>query len=248
MILGLRQFLCDPLGMRHTSRVLVIAANVALMFATVLAGPAMAQPSPAAIDVTPDWRGSRDAMPASYAWLNDYTPSDTYTIVVVRGMRRAGVLKRLGGVKRRLSDKTPNEAGLYYFDHLKSDYTGPRVVQVQRRGHAVVVYAPYGILRENALAKLSRRGVAAEFFTDVELDTYVTVAKRGALVRSFDAGFRPPKKGSLPAEEGLDWGARKQNIWATAWAFNERLTRTHISREWFDDVHPTFVMKKGSLL
>jgi hypothetical protein len=188
-------------------------------------------------------------MPSAYAWLDSATPIDTYTIVVVRGSSRATVVHDLGGVKRQLPDKTPSQAGLYALDHTGADYSTPRIVQVQRRGHAIVVYAPYGILRDNAaLAKMSQRGLATEFTTDVEYDTYVTVAKHGRVIRFFDAGFKPPKKGALPAEASLDWGTRHQNIWATAWAFDERLTLTHISQAWFNRPHPTLIAKPGALL
>ncbi len=217
-----------------------------LLGALVLAAPAGARPDHS-LRETSDWQGSREAMPERYSWLNNYTPWDTYTIVVVRGIRPAAVLKALGGVKRRTADKTPHQALGYVFEHLGSDAV-PRIVQVQRRGHAVVIYAPLGILSDRALARLSRRGVAAEFITTVELDTYVTVAKHGKIRRSFDAGFKPPRKGALPSEADLDWGTRRQNIWATAWAFNERVTLTHISREWFEGSHPTFIMKKGALV
>ena len=225
-----------------------------LLLAAVVGASALAeapQTKPVSAESTrtaADWRGSRDAMPDDYSWLDDTTPSDTYTIVVVRGMGRPGVLRHLGGVKRQLSDRTPDKAENYVFKHMRADYSAPRVVQVQRRGHAIVVYAPSGVLEDDALAKMSRRGVAAEFFTDVEWDTYVTVAKKGRVVRSFDAGFKPPKKGALRAEGGLDWGRRHQNIWATAWAFDERLTLTHITQRWFDRAHPTYVAKLGALL
>ena len=126
---------------------------------------------------------------------------------------------------------------------MHADYSMPRVAQVQRRGHAVMVYLPYGFLDDELLAGLSRRGVATAFFTDVELDTYVTVARDGTVVRQFDAGFQPPREGRLAAERGLDWGKKRQNVWATAWAFNERVTRTHLSREWFEGAHPTYVLK-----
>ncbi|MBB6628218.1 hypothetical protein H5V45_12890 [Nocardioides sp. KIGAM211] len=222
---------------------------VRLLLATVLGTAGLVGPplTTAASARTDDWHGSRHAMPGKYAWLDDITPSDTYTIVVVRGMGRAAVVRHLGGVKRKLAAMTPTEAETYLFDHVTADYSWPRVVQVQRRGHAVVVYAPYGVLDDAALARLSRHGRAAEFFTDVELDTSVTVAKKGEVVRQFDAGFKPPKEGALRAERGLDWGAPDQNVWATAWAFDERISRTHISRTWFDQAHPTFIAKKGAL-
>lgn len=88
-----------------------------------------------------------------------------------------------------------------------------------------------------------REGRAAHFTTTVELDTYLTVARRGKVVRFFDAGFRPPRRGALPEESGLDWGARRQNTHATAWAFLERVTRIRVSREWFEGAHPAFVFR-----
>ena len=107
-----------------------------------------------------------------------------------------------------------------------------------------MVYVPYNFVTSRQVARLSRHGTVASFSTTVEYDTYVEVARRGHVIRRFDAGFQPPKDGALKAEEGLDWGARRQNIWATAWAFNERLTRTHISRTWFTSAHPTYLLKE----
>jgi hypothetical protein len=190
----------------------------------------------------PDWKGSRHAKPRDYRWLNDYTPEDTYTVVVVRGMREARVIKLLGGVKQSLSDMTPVQADTYLVDHTDSEtYSSPNLVQVARRGHAVVVYAPMNMIRGKAIDRMSRHGVATSFFTDVELDTYLTVSKHGRRVREFDPLFRPPTSGALPQERGLPWGKPKANVFATAWAFNERLTLTHLSEEWFNSPHTTFV-------
>ncbi|MEI5673737.1 MULTISPECIES: DUF6461 domain-containing protein [unclassified Nocardioides] len=191
-----------------------------------------------------DWRGDRQAKPSAYAWLNDYTPSDTYTVALVRGLRPKAVLRTLGGVRRDLDGRTPQEAEEYVFDHMSDDYEGPPVVQVERHGKATVVYLPYNFVPDRLLARLSRRGVVTAFSTTVEQDTYLTVAKKGRIIRRFDAGFRPPRKGALRQEKGLDWGKRDQNIWATAWAFNERVGRTHVSQEWFQGDHPTYVLRK----
>ena len=233
-------------------------AVVAALVATCVAGPgpttgaASAAPAPSAVVDTsaaaaPDWQGDRQAMPAAYSWLDDHTPTDTYTVVLVRGIGVKAALRTLGPVEKQLRDKTPRQAENYVFDHSGSTgYDWPRVAQVARRGHAVWIYLPYDFLPDDLLARLSRRGVAAGFSTTVELDTYVTVAKDGRVVRHFDAGFQPPATGALPAEQGLDWGARRQNIFATAWAFNERLTRTHVSREWFERTHPTYVLERLS--
>ena len=186
-------------------------------------------------------------MPAAYSWLDDHTPSDTYTVVLVRGIGVKAALRTLGTVKRQLRDRTPTQAETYVLDHSgSSGYDWPAVVQVARRGQAVWLYLPYSFLPDDLLARLSRRGVAAGFSTTVELDTYVTVARDKRVIRHFDAGFEPPRAGALPAEEGLDWGARRQNVFATAWAFNERLTRTHISRSWFQATHPTYVLEELS--
>jgi len=189
-----------------------------------------------------DWRGSRHAQPRAYAWLNDHTPIDTYTILVVRGTSLTQVVELLGGVDRALPEQTPAQADQYFMDHLNPQtYTGPHIVQVARRGHAVVVYAPDNGISSKAVDDLSRQGLATSFYTDVNLDTYVDVSIHGRTVRSFDAGFRPPKRGALPQERGLPWGKRHQNIWATAWAYGERLTGTHLSEDWFNSPHQTFI-------
>lgn len=240
----------DPRMLKVVAVLLAVLGVLGVSVSGAAAGAEPSRTAPGGIisSNVPDWQGSAHAMPSRYAWLDDITPSDTYTVVVVRGLSRQAVVRALGGVKRGLPDQTPAQALDYVSDHIRPDYSTPRLVQVARRGHAVVVYAPYGVLENRALARLSRGRIAAEFFTDVEYDTYVTVAKRGRVVRQFDAGFRPPKKGALPAEQGLDWGAKHQNIWATAWAFDERLTLTHLSRHWFVRAHPTLIVKRGAFL
>jgi hypothetical protein len=239
-----------PLVLKVVAALLAAVLGVSVCDVAAVAAPARTAPTGVISSNVPDWWGSAHAMPSRYRWLDDVTPADTYTIVVVRGLSRRAVLRAMGGVKRTLPDQTPDQALDYVFDHMgpSPDYRIPRVAQVQRRGHAVVVYAPYGILEDSALAGLSRGRVAAEFFTDVDADTYVTVAQRGRVVRQFDAMFKPPKQGALPAEQGLDWGARHENTWATAWAFDERLTLTHLSRSWFEGAHPTVVLHPGALL
>lgn len=218
------------------------------LFLLVLPLLLAAMPVGGASAATPDWRGSRSAQPSAYSWLNDYTPQDTYTIVVVRGMRLSRVVALLGGVKRSLPRQTPGQADQYYMEHLNPDtYSGPHIVQVARRGHAVVVYSPDNGITEDAVNQMSRHGIATSFFTDVELDTYVTVSKHGRQIRNFDAGFRPPRAGALPEERGLPWGKSDQNIWATAWAYSERLTRTHLSEGWFNSRHRTFIAAGDAL-
>lgn len=55
-----------------------------LLAVTLLAEavPAGADPPPAARD----WKGDPHAMPSSYSWLGNDTPSDTYDVAVVRGL------------------------------------------------------------------------------------------------------------------------------------------------------------------
>jgi hypothetical protein len=197
--------------------------------------------SPAASAVVPagtdDWHGSRHVMPSSYDWLNEYTPDYDYDLVIVRGLAPAGVRRTLGTTTRRLPDMAPGRAEGWTFHH---SYETPPIVVVDRRGLAVWVYLPAWFLGEDEIAALSRKGLAAHFTTTIELDTYVTIAKRGEVVRDFNAYFQPPPHGALPEEEGLDWGSRHQNVWATAWAFLERVSRIHVSRDWFNDKHPTY--------
>ncbi|GAA1794821.1 hypothetical protein GCM10009795_045450 [Nocardioides hankookensis] len=213
--------------------------TLVLVLSALAASSASAAPAP-----PDDWHGSKTVMPSAYAWLNDYTPEVDYDLLVIRGLTAGQVRHRLGTVKRRLTDLTPSEAESWVDDHTDDRfYTAPAVAQVARRGPAVIVYVPYWGQSDKTIKKLSRGGLAVHFTTTVELDTYLTVARRGTIVRWFDAGFRPPRNGALPEEEGLDWGARHQNIWATAWAFMERVSRIHISEEWFDLDHPTYVFR-----
>jgi len=217
----------------------VLVALLSLLPAIVLLPGA-----PARAD-TKDWIGDPHVMPSAYSWLSAEDPSDTYEITIVRGKKTAArVLQDLGAVRKELGKMTPDQALAYEIDHVSmDDYVGPEVVQVERLGPAVVIYQPYGFTASSRIEALSSRSLVASFETTVELDTYVTVARRGKVIRQFDAGFKPPAHGALPEEAGLDFGAKRQNIWATAWAFDERVTRIHLSREWFDSPHPTYVLK-----
>ncbi len=211
----------------------------------VLALLSLAAPSTASGSMAdPDWKGDRHVMPEAYSWLGPDNPIDTYSITIVRGKGRAAVLRDLGRVKRELGRMTPDEAGGWMGDHGDQETAEfPLVIQVERLGHAVVIFQTYGFRASQRLRKLSSRGIVADFGTTVELDSYATVARRGKVIRQFDVLFRPPREGALPQEQGLDFGARGQNQFAQAWAFNERLTLTHISREWFEGPHPTFVLR-----
>lgn len=192
-------------------------------------------------------RGSSHADPSSYAWLGPDVPMDTYTVIYVTGLSAGEVVRRLGTLDERLGTISGARVNRYQSQHAKrGGYPLPLVAQVQEHGPGVFAFLPYGLVDDETVAALSSGGKAASFFTDVELDTYVTVARRGEVVRQFDAGFEPPPAGALQAEEGLDWGARRQNTFATAWAFLERLTRIHVSHRWFDEPHPAFAYQEQS--
>ncbi len=193
---------------------------------------------------TDDWRGDRHAMPSAYRWLGPISPSDTYHVITVHGVRPRAVLRMIGPVRRRLDGMTPIDAEDWKWKRMDRHYNSPLVVQVGRRGRSTFLFVPYDFLSDASFERISRRGTVVAFTTTVEYDTYLSVFRRGRMIRSFDAGFRPPREGALPQEEGLDWGARRQNIWATAWAFAERVTLTHISRDWFRGAHPTYVVRR----
>lgn len=215
-------------------RALLVALTVALV--ATLTGAAPSSSLAAAGD---GWRGSATVQPDAYAWLDAVTPDVDYDIVTVRGLTPRQVRRTLGRVEGRLSDMTPARAERWVARRLGRDYSAPCLALVDRRGPAVVVYLPMWTAL-GKLGALSRRGRVAHFLTTVEYDTYVSVAKRGKLVRRFDAGFRPPRRNALPEEAGLDWGAPDQNIWATAWAFDERVTGIHLSEDWFKGEHPAY--------
>ena len=189
-------------------------------------------------------QGDRHAMPSAYSWLTRTDPASAYSIAVVRGRTPASALRATGEVKKRLGRMTPQEAALYVIEHADLEtYDYPAVVQVQQLGHSVVLYEPYGFRPAFRLARLSANGIAAAFSTTNGGRKEAKVAKRGDVVRSFSVRRRPPQHNALPQERGLDFGAPGQNPFATGWAFNERLTLTHISRRWFHRKHPTFVVK-----
>lgn len=99
-----------------------------------------------------------------------------------------------------------------------------------------------GFPSDGLLARLSRSGTVSSFGTTVELDTYVTVAQRGRVIRQFDTGARPRREGALPEEQGLGFGRRGVDPFSPAWALNERLTHVHVSRARLFGKHPTFVL------
>lgn len=221
-------------------RRLVLAVLALLVALLLVAAPGSAQAGAGA-------RGSVRAQPSSYSWLDPDVPSDTYTVIYVTGLSADEVVQRLGTLETSLGTVSGARVERYQYQHsADGGYDLPLAAQVQRHGRGVFAYLSYGLLDDATIAALSTNGTAASFFTDVELDTYVTVAKRGEVVRTFDAGFQPPAKGALPAEKGLDWGARDQNTFATAWAFLERLTRIHVSQRWFDKPHPAFAYQESS--
>lgn len=191
---------------------------------------------------TDDGFGDRRVGAAAYDWLGYRQPSDMYSITLVTGRTERAVLRVLEA-RKELGPMTYDEAGNWFWDRLDPQtYTGPHVVQVEARGPGVVVIDVAGFPTDQSLERLSRRGTASSFSTNGELDTYLTVARRGRVVRQFDTMFRPPRAGALPAERGLGFGRKGVDPFSPSWALNERLTRIHVSEEWFGAPHPTYVL------
>jgi hypothetical protein len=192
----------------------------------------------------PHWRGSRHVKPRAYRWLNGAVPIDTYGVTTVRGLTVRQVLETLGGVQNRERAMTHRDA-----ENLASSLMGRRtsgpVVQIAAAAGAVFVYQPLGFRAWPRTGQLSRDGIAATFITTVEWDTYVSVARRGDILRKFDifGYYRGDRAGALPEERGLGIGSRGQNPFASAWAYLERLTLVHIDRDWFmRGRHHTYVL------
>jgi hypothetical protein len=237
--------MCQPARMTRTSRVRRGPAlrSLLVVFVALTAGVTGLSSAGASAPRAADWHGSAQAKPSAYRWLNDYRPSDTYNISIIRGLTVKQVRHRLGIVRQRLGLMRPKPAENFALDHATRFYETPTIVQIQRLGHAVVVYQPMGSDRTFfRAARISKHALLASFITDVELDTYVEVARNGKVIRQFDSGFRPPRRGALPQEKGLPFGSLKVDIWDTSWAFLERVTLTHISHEWFTTRHPTYWM------
>ena len=212
-----------------------------LLIGVLATGSWLVAPSAGARAVD-DGRGDADVTRAAYDWLDADTPNDGYAITLVRGRSVRSVV-RLLSPRRDLGPMTPGDAYGWALDRYDA---WPHVVQVERRGPGVVIIDVSGFPSDRQLARLSRRGVVSSFGTTVELDTYVTVARRGRVVRQFDTGFRPPRAGALPEERGLGFGRKGVDPFSPAWALNERLTLIHVSEDWFFAEHPTYVLPGGA--
>jgi len=211
-----------------------------LLIGVLTTGSWVVAPSAGARGVD-DGRGDADVTRAAYDWLDADTPNDGYAITLVRGRSVRSVV-RLLSPRRDLGPMTPGDAYGWALDRYDA---WPHVVQVERRGPGVVIIDVSGFPSDRQLARLSRRGVVSSFGTTVELDTYVTVARRGRVIRQFDTGFRPPRAGALPEERGLGFGRKGVDPFSPAWALNERLTLIHVSEDWFSAEHPTYVLPGG---
>lgn len=220
--------------MRILRTVLVVV--LALLLPALVANPASAAKD--------HWRGSKHVKPRAYKWVED--AGDGYEVLIVRGLTVKQVRRTLGVVDYQLYDMGPDDAAAWTDEHTNyEDYSAPRVAQVHRRGRSVVVFLPLWIISEKTIKRLSRKGTVVDFFTSVE-DQYLTVARKGKVIRRFDAllGPYPDDLGRpLKVEKGLPWGKPNSNAWATAWAFMERVSRIHISKQWFWGDHPTWVYK-----
>ncbi|MCY4725365.1 DUF6461 domain-containing protein [Nocardioides sp. STR2] len=211
-----------------------------ILAGVLAAGSWLVAPS-AGAQAVDDGFGDADVARAAYDWLGPDMPNDTYAITLVTGRSVRSVLRVLAP-RRSLGPRTPGDAAAYFFDRMDRYYSGPHVVQVAEHGPGVVVIDVSGFPTDRELARLGRHGTASSFSTTVELDTYVTVARHGRVVRQFDTGFRPPREGALPQEAGLGFGRRGVDPFSPAWALNERLTRIHVSKDWFFAEHPTYVL------
>ena len=215
--------------------------GVAVLSALLCLVASLGSGSAVASDVPDDGYGDRHVGAEAYDWLGYDEPSDMYSITLVEGRSPRAVLRILEP-RKELGAMTFYDAGGWFVDHMNwNTYTGPHVVQVEAHGPGVVV-VDVGFPADEILRRLSRPGTVSSFSTNGELDTYLTVARRGRIVRLFDTGFRPPREGALPEERGLGFGRKGVDPFAPAWALNERLTGIHVSQEWFDGVHPTYVL------
>lgn len=181
----------------------------------------------------------------AYRWLNDYTPSDSYSVAFVRGLSASEALRVLGKVRRDAGPLTGIEA-LQLQDDLTNwrTYEIPSVVWIDELGGGLVIYSPYGFRPFDRVVALSGNGLAATFTTTVELDTMIRVARNGKLVREFDPFFydRHERKGALPEEKGLRFGSR-QTPFTPSWRLLDRLTSLHVDQDWFENTpHPTYVL------
>ncbi len=109
---------------------------------------------------------------------------------------------------------------------------GSVLAQSDRLGDWDVIIEPCGWAASvpETLARLSAGGSAINVFWNVNAVITFSLARAGALVRTFDALLYDEAADALPEEQGLRWGVDAPR--ASALAVMERLTGVPVEREW----------------
>jgi hypothetical protein len=95
-----------------------------------------------------------------------------------------------------------------------------------------------------AVIRLAARGEAVNVFWNVNAVMSFSLARDGALVRTFDPLLYDDSDGPLPDEMGLPWGVGRPR--ASAFALMERLTHVRMTEAWLlERPRETFVVPIG---
>ncbi len=109
---------------------------------------------------------------------------------------------------------------------------GSVLAQSDQLGDWDVIIEPCGWAASvpETLAHLSAGGTAINVFWNVNAVITFSLARTGALVRTFDALLYDDGADALPEEKGLRWGVDAPR--ASALALMERLTGMPVERDW----------------
>jgi hypothetical protein len=112
---------------------------------------------------------------------------------------------------------------------------GSVLAQSDRLGEWDVIIEPNGWAASDpeTVAALSTNGVAVNAFWNVNAVVTFSLARMGALIRSFDALLYNDDGQPLPEERDLDWGVGAPR--ASALALMERITGMPLEHDWLLD-------------
>jgi hypothetical protein len=166
-----------------------------------------------------------------YAWAENGDPLvEAVSITLVQpadGFALAALRPR-----REISARLTVEQALAEAFALEDFAWGSVLAQSDRLGDWDVIIEPCGWAASvpETLARLSAGGTAVNVFWNVNAVITFSLARTGALVRTFDALLYNDETDALPEEHGLRWGVDAPR--ASALAVMERLTGVPLERDW----------------
>jgi hypothetical protein len=179
-------------------------------------------------------RKEQEGLLPSYAWAESVDPRlEAMSITLIQpadGSALAALRPR-----RELPYRLSVAEALAETLNLDDFAWGSVLAQSDRIGDWDAIIEPNGWAAADpeTVVSLSTNGVAVNVFWNVNAVVTFSLARRGALLRTFDALLYNDGGPPLPEEQGLAWGVEAPR--ASALALMERMTGTPIAREWLLD-------------